>query len=254
MITPLSTTGLRINPLSAVLFVLLSGCGSDRTTELSRSEIEWERNVWGLTGRSIVKCPAGDCLLLHYAPTEKWLSLRLIPTPEQFDLLLKTPENCKADRCQILPPGERWGGAEIDEATLSTFNCCSYALGDVLDLGPGDWIDTTEHPETGSAAPFQTALDSFFDSVTTFQTTRSAPDDLESSVLLHDGDLICFVLNHGLWRETIHVGIVRRKCDRNWIESKMGMGPIVLSTARQMASCYVGLFDEVDVYRQRKRL
>ncbi len=247
-------TGFAVRAAAFAAVGLLCGCSQDSTGDLPRTSLEWERSAWGLTGRSIVKCPTGDCLILHYQPTERWLDSGHAPSEKQLGLLLAAPPGGGADECSIMVPGERWGGRFADENTLATCNCCSYAVGDLLDLGPGDWIDTVPHPEAGVAAPFQVVLDSYFLPVTTIRVGESPIEELDRSERIREDDLICFVQNYEFLRQFIHVGRVRKRNGRTWVESKVGSGPIVLSTAVQTAAAYSRKTDEIVIYREHGSL
>ncbi len=244
-------------PLVVVMAALFSaGCRERSPNFTDRIQLEPVRGTWGLTGRSKISCPAGDCILFHFARTERLLTQDAADEFSEYSLpnMLKTALNREDSDAEndgmVVPPSERWGGQEADKITLATFNCAAYAVGELLDLRDGDWIDTRRRNDTNGTIPFSIVLESYFSEVKRIPASDVNWDALSDSSELQPDDLICFERDYGRWQECMHVGRIRSRRGRNWIESEIGRGPIVLSTLAAVAKAYGPTFDSVVIYRQ----
>ena len=82
--------------------------------------------------RTALECPAGYCILLHFPVREDYQASSM------DDLLEGRPGTDADDGEVVTEEGTQW---HVDvPSQLAQFNCCAYAAGDVVGLGPGDWL------------------------------------------------------------------------------------------------------------------
>lgn len=246
-----------------VCFFLLAinGCGEDRPPESTRRTIESIREDEGLVGRSIIPCETGDCILLHIPPSlnrlKHFQSDRAIhESPEEQDVTVKTllqkDDDDEANDGRLVKPADRWGGEKATTSTLTTFNCCAYVMGDLLNLDSADWLDTRRSHANDPDAPIQVVLDSYFHQVQTYSTRNMDWQEFSHSSVLQENDLIGFVVTLGKKYRCIHIGFARKNGDAFGMESKVGIGPVVLATIEATARGYARKFDHVIVFRRNK--
>lgn len=215
-----------------------------------RQELEPTRTHRGLTGRSVLLCPAGNCIVMHY-------SLRADFEPNTKQILEKdTPNGSVAS--VFRQDGNQWSMAWVD--TPTTFNCCTFAVGDYLGLTPRDWIEPRPHAVTYFTNPMQVILDSYFRLVKSYPRSALDWSKIAEDDSLREDDVLCFWLgstqsrNPGreVWPEIVHAGKVRKRAGQNWLLSKIRSGPIVLATIRATAAQFDDQFDEIRIYRINK--
>lgn len=189
--------------------------------------------------RSILKCPAGDCLIEHYlrAPTD----------------ISRFSEYRQDDSGEVVfVTGNRWYAGQDAGSCAATFNCGTFAVGDYLGLTPADWL----HPESsqdGFPTPVAVILDSFFDPVCEMSVTEALnPLLFEADSRLRDGDVLCFekIPRDGdpSRRIMTHVARIQKKDGVNRLLSKFGEGPVVLSDIKFAHRMFPG-GEVVKVYR-----
>ena len=247
--------------LAAVAFiglcVLISGCGSSGTDIPERYSIESMQGDFGLVGRSVIKCPAGDCILVHFPPeVAEFKSLNDGMTEGHtvdatVKSILRLDDADSENDGEIMIPDARWGGAEADQVSFDTFNCCAFAVGDLLDLREGDWLNPAPRNTTNQTRPFQIVLDSYFREVLRASVYEIDWASLESSTAIHEGDLVCFSSTMKDLLEVVHVGVVQKRNGKNWLVSKIGLGPIVRGTMSATGKAYLLGWDVLVVYRQK---
>jgi len=205
----------------------------------------------------VIRCPAGDCILHHFPPTETLVGIDGGDPTSPFyldnmlEVLLNPDDGDTANNGVILPVPERWGGDDADEVTLATFNCAAYAVGDLLDLHEGDWVDTASGPDTNETIPFKVVLDSYFKECLRIPAQDADWSQLANSAELHPNDLLCLLQQSAGKTEFGHVGRIRRHQDQNWLESKIGRGPIVLARLDSVAAAYATSFNTVLIFREK---
>ncbi|MCA9126026.1 MAG: hypothetical protein KDB22_03035 [Planctomycetales bacterium] len=202
-----------------------------------RPQQRWERvslpsvrGTHGLTGRSMIYLPAGPCIVLRYPPL----------TPPAYDMegyrTLTSKDPSSTDR--LLAYG-----------SLSTFNCATYAFGEVLDLQPDEWIEPLARLDTFYSIPAQVVLDSFYDLVANHQIEQLDWSTLEQDQGFRDGDVIVYSkLVHGK-EMIVHLGKIARQDSINKLHSKLGNGPIAESSLQRCAETFAA--DSVLHYRIR---
>ena len=237
--------------LTLVCVVASAGCYSTSDVEATSQtslpvrSLESIRTWRGLTGRSILTLPAGDCPVLHYPPGEA-------DHTGVNDLLAGDPTTDADNGFIYRPPvSSRWYVPPDDDEYLSTFNCCTYAVGDRLQLTTRDWIEPYASGATRYIVPFQVVIDSYYRDVKQWPSLE--PDQLaslERDTDLAAGDVICF-MDSNPRAPYVHVGLIVKHGDQNWMRSKFGTGPIIEATIAATAKHYAVQFDSIKVYRPK---
>lgn len=191
--------------------------------------------------RTVLECPRGPCILLHFP-------VRADYRPDTMeDLLAGLPETKSDDGQIIAADGTAW---HVERpAQLAQFNCCTYAVGDVIGLGPGDWLCGDVNPLTDGTNPMQVVLDSYYRQVAEFPPpfSEEAIKSFEKSKVLRDDDVVCLVGSRG--PEYPHAMRVRRRRDHHWVVGKFGEDPILWTPLSTVGAAYEGQFDQVSVFR-----
>jgi hypothetical protein len=215
-----------------------------RTTPLPST-----RSAYGLTGRTLLHCPAGDCVLLHY-PRHRVIE------DDLSTLLVGDPSTTTDDGEELAPGTDAW----CDPNSYSTFNCCTYAVGDVVGLRRTDWVAPGADSDTGRLVPMEVLLNSFYtlrQAVPVPQQRWAEPEWRES---LQDNDVICLINRRRDSRSIIHTGRVSTQGGRTWMLSKLGRGIIVRASCMATVRHYVDMMDpdelaelQLEVYRPKRR-
>ena len=194
--------------------------------------------------RTSLECPAGNCILLHFPVREDYQSSSM------DDLLEGRPGTDADDGAVVTEEGTQW---HVDvPAQLAQFNCCAYAAGDVVGLGPGDWLCGEVNPLTDGTNPMQVLLESFYEKVADFAPpfNSRAIEAFETSHLIRDDDVVCLVGSRG--PDYPHAMRIRDRRDRHWVVGKFGEDPILWTPLETVGGAYEGQFDRVWVFRLRK--
>lgn len=193
--------------------------------------------------RTVLSCPAGDCILLHVPVRKEYQPDAMI------DLLAGNPETAEDDGEIVGDAGQGW--AITSPSQLCQFNCCAYAVGDVIGLGPTDWLCGDVNPTTDATNPMQVVLDSYYERVAEFDPpfASSAISAFAASPLLRDDDVVCLAGSRG--PEYPHAARVRRRQDRNWVVGKFGEDPILWTPLETVGREFESQFDRVWVFRVR---
>ncbi|MBI1311835.1 hypothetical protein GC176_11130 [bacterium] len=177
----------------------------------------------GIVTRTILLCPRGECLIEHYDdPATQIVDFRQLQNGDFAEL--------------VYEPGNPWCTGQNEGRCLSTFNCCSFAVGELVGLTPRDWLGTTPTSD-GYPTPMAVILDSYFSLIAEIPVEEVLRDGVyESDERFLDKDVVCFeILCSGkdtLRRHVIHAGQVRKDHGINRLLSKFGQGPILLSDLR----------------------
>jgi hypothetical protein len=233
----------------AILGGLLSGCyfgttsGERAEHAEATADREWMepvRTMIGLTGRSLLRCPAGDCIVLHFPPVR-------VDNREALEIFKRLPGIAEEDAEVHLDPNSRWCQYDARYAT-NTFNCCTYAVGDVVGLTTDDWISCDAIGNTCFTNPMQVLLDSYFERVKVY---RPPFIGMETDPALRAEDVLCFVNTASPRPTYCHAGRVCKRNGTNRLVSKIGEGPILRTSIKAVAMRYSAGFDEIWVYRAR---
>lgn len=173
------------------------------------------------------------------------------PWDEVVELVLQAADSDPTNDGYIVQLPDRWGGASASELTLSTFNCCAYAVGDLLNLNQADWIDTRRRHKNEPDPPIQIILASYFDEVMRWPAKSTQLQAIGLSPVLQDGDLLCFGLTYGKRFDCVHIGKAKKIDDSWWMESKLGPGPVVVGTIAGTAAAYTGQYDVILAFRPK---
>ena len=237
--------------LLVVIVLLSNGCISDeksgsRTaaspTDARRLWIDPIMTALGVTGRSYLVCPKGKCVILHYPPTEP-------EAPDLGNVLDLDPDSPEDDGEMYCDEASPWCSVSATGSDLSTFNCCTFAVGDVVGLTPADWINPVSTGNTDDSNPMLILLDSYFIRVKAYAGPDLNWDAIENDDQLQENDVLCYVQTGEKAIEFVHAGKICKNKGHNWLVSKFGLGPLVKAPLRSAGSFFSGHFDVVWVYR-----
>jgi len=198
----------------------------------------------GLTGRSVLACPAGYCVILHFPPEP-------VPVEDLTDVLEGDPGTDADDGEVYDDPDSPWCSALAAGPSRNTFNCCAFAVGDVAGLTPDDWIMPMLCGDTFDTLPMQVLLDSFYERLQALDGPGFHWRALEGDAHLRTDDVLCFVSTTGQHTCYSHVGRILRKGGRNWLISKFGAGPILRTTIQAAGYKFAGQYDKIWIFRQK---
>lgn len=204
--------------------------------------IEPVRTATGIMGRSILVCPSGDCVIFHFPPV--WTD-----TTDLDSFIESVPEDLAKEIEVYDDPSNPWCRAGMTEVTSNMFNCCTFAVGDVVGLSPRDWINPGPNGDTYYTAPMQVILDSYFARVKMYAIPTVDWRRLEQDVAIHPGDVVCFMKTRDRGPQLVHAGKIRRSQGKNELVSKLGVGPIVRSSLRAVAAEFADDTNEIWIYR-----
>jgi hypothetical protein len=232
-----------------------AGCTDSRTSgdtasvhsrTPARKWLEPVRTNLGITGRSVLKCPAGDCVVLHYPPQR-------YTTAEQARYLRQDPSRPNSEAHLYHDPDNRWCQTDALYPVNNTFNCCAYAVGDAVGLTVDDWIAGEATADTRFINPMQVLLDSYYKRVKVYDQPGPSLGRIANDRELRDEDVLCFVDTRGSHGPVFnHAGRICKRNGINWLVSKYGSGLLVCATIRTVAREYADSFDQVWIYRQKK--
>ena len=133
-----------------------------------------------------------------------------------------------------------------DASQLTTFNCATYALGDVTELTKTDWLELRPTSWTKGLNPTSLILDSYFSRIATFPWSPDLPTSVETDSL-EPGDVVVFVAPQGY----CHLGKVYELESGNTLVSKLGTGSLVRGSISATANYYARQVTAIQVYRRR---
>lgn len=212
-------------------YFLRSSIAAAKSKPLVRTAISSVRSSGGITGRTMLSLSSGPCVILHYPPT----------TTPNFSLEGFSPVDNDLNRSPndvIFAYGE-----------TSTFNCVTFALGNLVNLQPTDWIEPLPRLDTFYTVPAQVILDSYCSPVASYSVGGVSTEDLGSSKELQPYDIVCYRQNIAGSSPIVHMGRVVKRGARNSLVSKLGTGPIVESTIQLCAERFVA--DSIEIYRPK---
>ncbi|WP_145385014.1 hypothetical protein [Stieleria neptunia] len=195
----------------------------------------------GYSGRRLFRFPGGECVVLR-PPIE-------LVSEEEQQRYRGTDAESELVR-EVLPPDSRWRVAPHRPEDESTFNCATFAIGDVIGLSRADFLITQAVSCTNNQNPAHVLLQEYFYSLATYPLAGIEWDELDRLESLGDNDVVVFAI-HGSNDEYVHLGKIAKWRGRNQMVSKMGRGPIVRGTIQRTAQAYAGKFDEIQIYRRR---
>jgi hypothetical protein len=195
----------------------------------------------GIAGRSIVKLPTGDCVVMHVPPT--------FLTVEYLNALLPGESGSQVHGLTIYqePADSPWHVPANDPSQLSTFNCAAYALGDASGLTKSDWLELRTASWTNGLNPSLQMLESHFQLVTTV-TSPAQTSRLVDLGDLKPGDVLAFLAPQGF----SHFAKVRPSERGNILVSKLGGGPLVSGSIDDTIKHYASMVSSIQIYRQRE--
>jgi hypothetical protein len=211
-----------------------------------RRRIEPIRTHLGITGRSVLACPAGYCIILHYPPAP-------VETEDLSTMLEGNPDTDDDSGEVYDDPTSQWCTPSAMGEARNTFNCCTFAVGDVAGLTPDDWILPTPSGDAFNTLPMEVLLDSYYQRVKTFDGPQFDWRAIERDESLQTDDVLCYVRTTDQYRCYTHAGRIWRHDGRNWLISKCGAGPIVRATIEATGLRFWGEFDTIWIYRQKPR-
>ncbi|KAA5546172.1 hypothetical protein FYK55_04560 [Roseiconus nitratireducens] len=195
----------------------------------------------GVSGRRLFRFGEDECVVIR-PPVE------LVGEVERQQYLGADEETDLVR--QVLSPGNRWHTDPSRPEEQTTFNCASFAIGDVIGLSRADFINPRAVAFTNMQNPARVLLQEYFYRLETYPLAAVEWDELDTLESLGDDDVVVFA-THGKDDEYVHLGKIAKVHGRNRMVSKMGRGPIVRGTIQRTAQEYEGRFDEIQIYRRR---
>ncbi len=195
----------------------------------------------GISGRRLFRLRHGECIVLR-PPIE-------LMSDEEHQRYLGTDEEADLVR-HVLPPDSVWYVEPNRLEEQSTFNCATFAIGDVVGLSRADFLDPRAASFTNNQNPAYVLLQEFFRCLATYPVAEVNWDELDRLDSFKDDDVVVFA-TRGSDEEYVHLGRIAKWEGRNRMISKMGRGPIVRGTIERTAQAYEGRFDEIRIYRRR---
>lgn len=212
-------------------------------TELVTQSLAPETDETGiLIQRSLVVCPAGDCVIRHYPPALSQIDHFADFRQSDFGEIVWQPDN-------------RWYSGQDRGVCVSTFNCGTFAVGDLIPLTPSDWLGTDPTTD-GRPTPLAVILDSFFDVIRELTVADAMSEsEFKQDRQLRDGDVVTFEVESNetrpIFRRFTHAGRLQSRDGVNRLLSKFGgFGPVALTNLRFPQRMFPGA-DVVRVYRYR---
>lgn len=136
----------------------------------------------------------------------------------------------------------------LRHSRATTFNCATFALGDIVGLGPNDWIEPLARSDTLYTVPAQVILDSYCQLIAEYSTASADWQQLARDDGLLDGDILCFAFETAGTQSYVHMGKIRKVLGRNLLVSKLGVGPIAEMSLQLCAENYS--YDSVKIFRR----
>lgn len=195
----------------------------------------------GISGRRLFRFHRGECIVFR-PPTE------LVSEDEQ-QRYRGTDEETELVP-QVLPIGSRWRTEPNRPEEQTTFNCATFAIGDVIGLSRADFLEPRAVSFTNRQNAAHVLLQEFYYCLATHPLAEINWHELDQLESLSDNDVVVFA-THGSSEEYVHLGRIAKWQGRNRMTSKMGRGPIVRGTIQRTAKAYEGKFDEIQIYRRR---
>ncbi|MBX7144523.1 MAG: hypothetical protein K1X79_08750 [Oligoflexia bacterium] len=116
-----------------------------------------------------------------------------------------------------------------DPSKQAFFNCHAFALGETLGLTPNDSVNGARVNSLGYENPVGLLLPKFFDLKCSFEgETLNAPA-FTHHASLSSGDRIFLVNSDGPSIEHLHSGRLVKRNGENWVVSKLGEDPLVVT-------------------------
>ncbi|QDT11978.1 hypothetical protein [Planctomycetes bacterium K23_9] len=195
----------------------------------------------GISGRKLFRLRNGECIVIRppieFVSTEE--QQRYSGTDEETELVP-----------QVLPLDSPWRTDPSRPEDQTTFNCATFAIGDVIGLSRADFLEPRAVGFTNGQNPAHILLQEFYDRLATYPVADVDWSELDKLESLIDDDVVVFA-NHGSDEAYIHLGKISKSNGRNRMISKMGRGPIVRGTIERTVQVYEGRFDEIQIYRRR---
>ena len=119
------------------MWIILSGLTRWRVradASYGRTGGEPVRRAKCIAVRSILLCPAGECVILHFPPA--WTNKTGVDCYTE-----SVPADLRREIAVCRDAAAPWCRAGWRDVAGSTFNCCTCAVGDVMGLTPVDWIE-----------------------------------------------------------------------------------------------------------------
>tara|TARA_B100000029_G_scaffold494573_1_gene558482 strand:+ start:961 stop:1746 length:786 start_codon:yes stop_codon:yes gene_type:complete len=239
-------------PVAAMMWFTVAETPSGPVDRVARFDSETgtyhratERTIASIdgTGRSMLNCPAGNCVLFHFSSDDTGTIVSMGAPVDHVsfrELFSKKTTNIS----------DSWLNGQEN---LETFNCHTYATGPAVGLTVRDWTHGDAHPLTGFSNPMGVILSSYFEQLGNETANHDGLRRIEMDDSLRTDDIICFV-DQGETTRFVHSGRIRKQDGRNWIVSKFGSRPLLLSRLAPTFAVYAKEVNEVRTYRLRQPL
>lgn len=197
----------------------------------------------GICGRRLYRFEHGDCIVLRQ-PVKLFIDedrLRYSGTDEDNELVR-----------QQMPISDRWYTDPNQPEEQTTFNCATFAIGDVIELDRHDFLTPESVSFTNYQNPVDVLLREFYYEVESYSLESVDWKQLERLDSLEENDVVVFGYRNRN-DSFAHLGKIQKLNGRNRMISKMGQGPIVRGTLQATADVFSGSFEEIRIYRRVSR-
>lgn len=173
-----------------------------------------------------------------------------------FGELLEGDPNTNEDNGFLLnEPNNPW--TKAGGGVGPSFNCHSYAVGERLGLTPNDWLEGSPSPLTDDTNPLDIILKNSFQIVKNYSLESDMLNDFPNDTQILAGDIVTIIMtSRNAVRRTnvdyIHSGRVTKVRGKNWVSSKFGEGPILVTPLSAIIKEYQGQFNRMSVYRLKQ--
>ncbi|HSG69133.1 MAG TPA: hypothetical protein VLA12_01890, partial [Planctomycetaceae bacterium] len=148
------------------------------------------------------------------------------------------------------PEGSYWYGDlhDVDQC-IPTFNCVTYAVGEIAGLTIADYVPTSAGDATEGTNPVRVILESYYVRRESWDPTLRPWSEFENDPNYAEGDVVCLVNENR--QDFVHMARVSKVEGKNRLVGKLGAGPVVRTSPGTIATMYQGKFDRVEVYRRK---
>lgn len=246
------TTTAGLLAFGVLQLAFFAGCGERRETKPDRTGIQALFSVGTanlpLRKESTDSLPQDLCEIYCYAGG--------IRVPVLHVNIKLAPPNPQELRKVLLSNPAKPGEIVIDSSNpwaqnsaQSFFNCHAFALGETVGLTPNDQINGAPVRTLGFPNPVGELLPVFFTLKLAFEGHQMNLANIESDSRLSTGDRIFFVAKTKEGVEHVHSGRIVKRGQENWVMSKLGEDPLVITPLETLSKLYD--FSQIQIWIPR---
>lgn len=141
-------------------------------------------------------------------------------------------------------PGNPWAKA----GASASFNCHAFTFGEALGFTPNDQVNGADVKTLGYRNPVDQLLQAFYRKRCEYQVGAAGLVQFETDSDFNGGELVFLVQGSGAQTEYMHSGRVVKHDGENWVMSKLGEDPLVMTPMAVLTNLYAGSFSRVEVW------